>query len=117
MSSRPPRDPIVPCTLADLAATGAKGVTIEHDGRRRDIVVVQHADGALAYENRCPHQGTPLEITPDRFVDSQRRTIHCSTHGARFRLADGYCYSGPCRGQALTPVAVRIVAGRVVLAD
>jgi len=117
VSGPEPTHSSVLCALADLAETGAKGVLISHAGGRSDIVVVQHRDGALAYENRCPHQGTPLEITPDRFLDRQRRTILCSTHGARFRLADGFCYSGPCQGQMLTPVAIRIVAGRVALAE
>jgi nitrite reductase/ring-hydroxylating ferredoxin subunit len=39
-----------------------------------------------------------------------------ATHGARFRIADGYCVAGPCRGERLSAVAVRIEAGLVWLA-
>lgn len=105
------------CTLADLVATGAKGITLAAGSRSREIVVIAHGGGAVAYENRCPHQGTPLEITPDRFLDSERRTILCSTHGARFRVSDGYCYSGPCNGQSLSPVTIRIANSAVWLDD
>lgn len=114
--SRPGEPPVALCRLDELAATGAKGVSIETVNSRRELVVVAHAGGALAYENRCPHQGTPLEITPDRFVDSERRMLICSTHGARFRIGDGYCFSGPCQGDSLTPVPVMVADGVIRLA-
>jgi nitrite reductase/ring-hydroxylating ferredoxin subunit len=105
------------CRLEDLSATGAKGVSLMTAEGRREIVVVAHQGGALAYENRCPHQGTPLEISPDRFVDSERRMLICSTHGARFRITDGYCFSGPCQGEALAAVAIAVTDGVVRLAE
>jgi len=42
--------------------------------------------------------------------------FQCSTHGARFRIADGYCVAGPCRGERLSAVAVRVEDGVVRLA-
>jgi nitrite reductase/ring-hydroxylating ferredoxin subunit len=104
---------VSPCPLADADPTCASGVTNEDAFGRRATVVVQHGGGARAYVNRCPHQGAPLEITRGRFLVGARRTIIRSTHGARFRLSDGYCYSGPCRRQLLEPVAVAVGEGKV----
>jgi len=44
------------------------------------------------------------------------RTIVCATHGATFRPEDGYCIAGPCAGDRLEPVAVRVERG-IVLVD
>ena len=63
--------------------------------------------------NSCPHIGLPLEPVPDRFLDRKREMIVCAAHGARFRVEDGECVSGPCIGEALESVQVRLVDGEV----
>lgn len=105
------------CTLADLDATGAKGVTLGTLPHIREIVVVHHADGVRAYANRCPHMYSTLETFPDRFLDASSTHLVCSTHGARFRVQDGFCVSGPCEGYTLEPVAIRIEGSSVTLAE
>lgn len=109
-------DTVPLCTLADLDATGAKGVTLGTLPHVREIVVVQTADGVRAYANRCPHMYSTLETFPDRFLDDTRAHLVCSTHGARFRVEDGFCVSGPCQGYSLEPVAIRIEGPSVILA-
>jgi nitrite reductase/ring-hydroxylating ferredoxin subunit len=104
------------CTLADLDATGAKGVTLGTPPHVREIVVVQTADGVRAYANRCPHMYSTLETFPDRFNDETRAHLVCSTHGARFRVTDGFCVSGPCQGYGLEPIVIRIEGASVLLA-
>jgi nitrite reductase/ring-hydroxylating ferredoxin subunit len=69
----------------------------------------------VAYENSCPHLGSPLDWVPDRFLDLERRHILCATHGALFRIADGFCVGGPCAGKSLKPVASRVEAGGIYL--
>lgn len=104
------------CTLQDLARTGAKGVTIGSPPDVREIVVVQTELGVAAYANRCPHMYSTLETFPDRFLDVERAHLVCSTHGARFRVSDGYCVAGPCQGDELERVPV-VVDGPDVLLD
>lgn len=81
--------------------------------RRAGLFVLRHEDGVRAFRNRCPHLGTPLNWTPDRFLDLERKQIICATHGAVFRIEDGLCVSGPCEGDSLEPVAVEVRDGRV----
>jgi nitrite reductase/ring-hydroxylating ferredoxin subunit len=71
----------------------------------------------VAYENVCPHAGSPLDWLPDRFLDVDRRRILCATHGALFRIADGHCIGGPCAGKSLTPVLIRIADGAIYLVE
>ncbi|OSQ43937.1 Rieske (2Fe-2S) protein [Thalassospira sp. MCCC 1A01428] len=104
------------CALDDLDATGAKGLFVGEGAARQNIFVVREEDAVFGYVNSCPHIGVPLEFEPDEFISEFGGEILCSTHGARFRIEDGYCVSGPCSGDALEPVAVKVVGGNVVMA-
>ncbi|WP_296989628.1 Rieske (2Fe-2S) protein [Thalassospira sp. UBA1131] len=100
------------CALSDLDATGAKGLNLSGTG----IFVVRSGDDVFGYINSCPHIGVPLDMEPDEFISDFGDEIICSTHGARFRIEDGECVSGPCTGDMLEPVAVKIKDDQVVLA-
>lgn len=101
------------CRLDEIEDGGARGFSLSDCAR--EIFVVRRDDAVYGYVNSCPHIGTPLEFLPDRFLTADRREILCSTHGARFEIATGRCISGPCRGQRLHPVPVRVAEGLVVL--
>nr|WP_321442769.1 Rieske 2Fe-2S domain-containing protein [uncultured Cohaesibacter sp.] len=102
--------PVFLCKLEDLEKTGAYNAIISHQGERFDLMVARDESGTVrAYHNVCPHIQTPLETFPHEFLDKKDPSIIiCSTHGARFRLSDGECLSGPCVGQSLTTVAVTL---------
>ena len=106
---------VVLCPVAALGDTGAKGITLEGPDGRREIFVVRRLGHVFAYENACPHIGTPLDFMPDRFLTGDGRHLLCSTHGALFEIATGLCIHGPCRGESLTPVPVAVRDGQVVL--
>jgi nitrite reductase/ring-hydroxylating ferredoxin subunit len=89
---------------SDLPEGCARGVTHGEGATAREYVYVRRNGTLYAYENRCPHQGTPLETFPDKFLNADGSLLICSTHGARFRVEDGVCVSGPCLGERLTPV-------------
>lgn len=82
------------------------------DGEPRGLIVLRHADAVHAFENVCPHAGRRLDYAPGRFL-LQRGSLICAVHGATFQQADGLCIAGPCRGQHLRAVPVR-VDGEVV---
>ena len=104
------------CRLDEIADPGGKGVTLEGaGGARREIVVIRRGEDVFGYVNACPHIGTALETFPDQFLTRDRREILCTTHGARFRIADGYCVVGPCQGLSLTTIAIRLRDGEVEL--
>lgn len=105
---------VVLCRADEVAEGQARGFLIGEGVARRDVILVRR-DGVLrAYVNACPHQGTPLETFPDRFMD-QDGLLVCSTHGARFRVEDGFCVSGPCDGKSLTAIACAVENGVVVV--
>ncbi len=68
------------------------------------------ADGhqPKAYINKCPHMGIELNWMPGRFMDTDKLFIQCSSHGALFKPGTGECIAGPCQGDALSTLDVRV---------
>ncbi len=81
--------------------------------------LILHRDGAAvrAWLNVCPHQGRRLDWAPGKFLTSKDGLLVCAVHGASFELQGGACVAGPCRGDALHPVAVVVRHGAVFLAE
>jgi nitrite reductase/ring-hydroxylating ferredoxin subunit len=104
------------CALADLADPGSRGFSIAPQGREPlELFVVRRGTAVFAYRNRCPHTGAPLEWQPDQFLDYEGSFIQCALHGALFDMADGRCLRGPCVGDRLTALVVRVRDGAVML--
>lgn len=105
------------CRLSDIADPGGRGFTFGPIAQQLSLFVVRQGERAFAYVNDCPHARSPLDWVPDQFLDPTRTYIQCATHGAKFRITDGYCVSGPCTGDALTPISITIRDGKVVIAE
>ena len=103
------------CRLDEIPDGGSRGFTVETARGTRDIFIVRRGEAVFAYENSCPHVGTPLDWVPDQFLSADRSHIVCATHGAQFRIEDGMCFSGPCHGVPLPPIAVEVAEGMIVL--
>jgi nitrite reductase/ring-hydroxylating ferredoxin subunit len=67
----------------------------------------------VAYLNRCLHVPTEMDWKPGEFLDSDRRFILCSTHGAAYEPIGGRCVAGPCGRGRLTAVEVAERDGQV----
>lgn len=105
------------CRIDELDDPDSREFYRDLGGYMLDFFVVRKRDRVTAYVNSCPHTGAPLNWSPDDFLDSSRRVIQCATHDARFRIEDGLCLAGPCVGDFLKPVSVRVDDGWVVLGD
>jgi nitrite reductase/ring-hydroxylating ferredoxin subunit len=107
----------VVCRLTELERNGARAFTLGAGDWPLRGFVVHARDGVRGYVNRCPHAGHPLNLLPDRFLTSDGALILCTSHGALFEKTTGYCVAGPCAGRSLTPVALEIRDGFVLVAD
>lgn len=67
----------------------------------------------VAYLNRCVHVPTEMDWQPGEFLDSERRWILCSIHGAAYSPQDGRCVGGPCGRGRLTALRVEERDGQV----
>lgn len=129
MAPGPDPDPIPLCHLDDLPDGGARGFDLPPQGTDGgtdgamegrnvglSVIVVRRGRQLHGYVNACPHLGTPLEIFPDKFLTRDGRHLLCHTHGALFTPEQGYCVSGPCKGDHLPPVPLELCADGRVLA-
>lgn len=103
------------CQIADLAATGAKGVVLGEGTDTLDVVIVEKAGRRYAYINACPHQFIPLETFPDYFFSEDREHLICSGHGALFEPETGLCVKGPCDGDRLEALRIAEKDGALYL--
>lgn len=102
------------CAVADINDPGAKEFEIENSrGQKWYGFVVRKGKDVYAYANSCPHTGAMLNWGPDRFLTRVGNQIMCGVHGALFEIETGYCIAGPCQGQALRDLDVRIEDGVV----
>jgi nitrite reductase/ring-hydroxylating ferredoxin subunit len=101
------------CRLEDIPDGQARGFAVASG--EHEVFVHRRGGSVRAFVNSCPHRGTPLDWVPDRFIAADGEHFLCATHGALFRLEDGFCVAGPCAGARLASVAVTVVAGWVEL--
>jgi nitrite reductase/ring-hydroxylating ferredoxin subunit len=105
-------------TLAELTAQRLMLAYLAPDsfGRPREaIVLLDDHDELRAYLNECRHLPIPLDAGSRQFLVAGE--LQCSTHGARYRLRDGMCVSGPCRGAALASLPVEVTTALVFVVD
>lgn len=105
------------CALDTIADGTGKEVVVGDDETTWPfrMFVVRRGDDVWGYVNTCPHQHIPLNYFPDRFVSADEQFIMCANHGALFGFDDGYCVSGPCAGESLQRVPVKIRDDLVVV--
>ena len=94
------------CRKDELADPGSRGFSLKLHGEDLHLLVVCQEGQVYAFRNRCPHTGVNLEWRPDQFLDHSERYIQCATHGALFRIEDGFCLRGPCAGASLESLAL-----------
>ncbi|WP_262692616.1 Rieske (2Fe-2S) protein [Kordiimonas aestuarii] len=94
--------------LDDLPHHGGKELVFRDGHMVLRLLVQRHGAGAVVYENRCPHAGTPLNMFDDKFIDITGGRLLCRTHGALFDIASGRCVRGPCKGDHLRAVNIDI---------
>lgn len=105
------------CRLDDIEPSGARGFAIGCGDWPLRGFVVRVNNEVRGFINRCPHVGHPLNLRPHRFLTADSTLILCSSHGALFEKLTGFCVAGPCAGQHLREVPLKVDSGFVMLAD
>ena len=103
------------CDVGELLRGRTAVFRLTCDGRSVHGFAVNYEGRTYAYVNSCPHVGTPLDAWPNEFLDEDGRTLICATHGAIFAPDTGVCLAGPCAGDRLTPLPVRVEGGTLVV--
>lgn len=81
------------------------GLGLDPQGLPVLALVVRDRSGRIhAYRNLCRHLPVPLDASARGPLSDDGRHLVCRTHGATYRLKDGYCVEGPCKGMSLHPL-------------
>lgn len=103
------------CDLDELPPGRTAAFRLACGTRTLSGFAVNHEGRAYAYVNECPHVGTPLDLWPNEFLSEDGSTLVCATHGALFSPDSGACFAGPCAGDRLTPLPVRLEGRTIVV--
>ena len=103
------------CAVDRLSDPGSYGFSVESDGERVDGFVVRRDGEYYAYRNSCPHTGSPLDWVDHQFLDIEGALIQCAVHDARFLIDTGECVLGPCPGESLESLPIRVQDGNIYL--
>ena len=99
---------------SDLPDRGMMALDVEIAGETASILFDCDRTPIQAWRNCCPHQGRRLDYAPGRFLIDRGQLV-CAAHGAVFRLEDGLCVGGPCRGEHLERVELEVVGDALLL--
>lgn len=95
------------CRADELAESGtARLFDVVQWGATVRAFVLRHDGRVVGYLNRCVHVPTEMDWMAGEFLDSDRRYIICSIHGATYEPHDGHCVAGPCGRGRLTALRV-----------
>lgn len=112
--------PWVICRLEDIPSRRAKAFQLlrrAKDGSEKafSIFVVRWGSQVFGYVNECPHNHVNLDWERNQFMDPSGLRLMCGKHGALFEIGTGRCVEGPCMGQGLQPLDVRVIDGDICL--
>ena len=104
------------CSVKKIPNDGSNRFLFDGPNGLLNLMVIKKRNKIFIYKNICPHIGSPLDFSPGNFLDQNKEYIMCSSHGALFRISDGYCISGPCAGKKLEPLPFTIKEDQILLA-
>lgn len=93
------RVPMLPTHTFEDPETGRVKV---HGG----LILARRDGRALAYLNLCRHVPLSLDLGDGELLTADKTRLLCHHHGARYRIEDGVCESGPCEGERLIAAEV-----------
>lgn len=92
------------CAVDQLTTGVIRSAHLGHDDSGLPIMALVLRDNTgkvRAYRNLCRHLPVPLDGGTGDLLTEDGVHLVCGTHGATYRLSDGYCVEGPCEGLAL----------------
>jgi nitrite reductase/ring-hydroxylating ferredoxin subunit len=108
------------CREQELGTGVVRSAQLGHDedGRPIHALLLRDESGAIvAYRNLCRHLPVPLDGGTSKLLSDDGMHLVCGTHGATYRVHDGYCVEGPCEGLELERLSVRRHKGDLYVSD
>ena len=101
------------CSIDELPDGDSRGFDPLQQGQD-SVLLVRRGALVHAWRDACPHLGTPMAWRRHAYLNAARDRIVCAAHGALFEIDTGVCTQGPCLGEHLTALPVRVGADGAV---
>lgn len=95
------------CHIDELPDGDSRGFDPLQRGQD-SVLLVRQGMHVHAWRDSCPHHDTPMAWRKDAYLNASGDRIVCAAHGAQFEIETGLCTLGPCLGQSLTSIPVRL---------
>ncbi|MBT0569739.1 Rieske (2Fe-2S) protein [Curvibacter sp. CHRR-16] len=95
------------CHIDEVPDGGSRGFDPLRQGQD-SLLLVRQGMRLYAWRDACPHHNTPMAWRKDAYLNATGDRIVCAAHGAQFEIETGLCTLGPCLGQSLTSIALRL---------
>lgn len=96
------------CHLRDLANNSCVELKYRHKDKIFNGFICEYNGQIRAYENSCPHTGSPLNILEGQFFSQDGSSLQCRMHDARFNPKNGRCTKGPCQDAWLRQIKILV---------
>jgi nitrite reductase/ring-hydroxylating ferredoxin subunit len=83
--------------------------------KARGALLARRGGQLFVYANVCRHIPLTLDLGDGEVAALDGRHFLCHHHGARYRIEDGGCASGPCDGESLIPLEHEEIDGELVI--
>jgi len=93
----------VEVALSELTAGTVVPVQVMYKTRDVTALVLKDDEDVAVYLDLCPHNKVGLSQSGTYLSEDGKRLI-CEAHGAVFKLNDGSCDRGPCKGDSLAKI-------------
>ena len=103
------------CKFDEILDNDAKGFVATVEGKKRNIFLARKNGKIFAYLNWCPHNQVLIDQIPNKFFNKDNTYILCSKHGALFEIDGGLCIEGPCEGEKLKSLEIKMEGGTIFI--
>lgn len=86
-------------------------------GKRIDGFLARFAGEVVAYENSCQHIAINLDSEGGKLFSRDGHHFICQSHGAIYEPLSGLCVRGPCEGETLRRLEIKIRGQKIWLAE
>lgn len=100
-------------SAASLKMKGAAKFSVKKRGFAYQGMVIYFDGHFYGYWNRCKHVPLPLDWGDGDFFADDGKLLICRNHGALYLPGTGECVAGPCAGQSLDALEVKVERGAV----
>jgi nitrite reductase/ring-hydroxylating ferredoxin subunit len=109
----PIKHPVL-CSVNQITELKSKKVILKRGKETIEVFIVRFKGKFHAYVNRCKHISLPLDWGDNDFFTSDGEFLMCKNHGAIYAPDSGTCVAGPCAGQSLEAIPIRVVKGKIL---